>query len=224
MTTRVGSASSADRCATRPRRSAAAALGRKLSRQDRLDCPQGHAGVFEARLSRRDSLQAEAGEEKGLCEAPRRALDGEPQLQRQRAAAQEPEDESEGDRETRDQRNAMREECEQKRSGDRGCEQQAFPRLRDATAAEERRQGEPQPNEASQERNVPKPPARCRHRALAQGPVDAGEGPKALADDRDAVRPCHTTEAWEGLRTVDAGKDELHQANLAWSEAARQWV
>src|SRR5438093_456669 len=106
MTTRVGSASSADRCATRPRRSAAAGL-----------------------------------DETALLRGCDRSMLGT--VQRQRAAAQEPEDESEGDRETRDQRNAMREECEQKRSGDRGCEQQAFPRLRDATAAEERRQGEP---------------------------------------------------------------------------------
>jgi len=89
-------------------------------------------------------------------------------------------------------------------SGDRGCEQQAFPRLGDPTAAEERRQGKPEPNKASQERNVPKPLARCRHHALSQGPVDAGEGPKALADDHDAVRARHPSEPWQSRRGVRA--------------------
>src|SRR6266516_977203 len=118
----------------------------------------------------------------------------------------------------------MREEREQERSGERDAEQQAFPRLRDPAAAEERRQREPEPDKAPDERDFPKPFAWRRHRPLSQGPVDAGERPKALADDRDAVRPGHAPEAWESLRTVDGGKDGLHQPNLALPGAARQGV
>ena len=93
-------------------------------------------------------------------------------------------------------------------------EQQPLTCLGHPAATEERRQREPEPEEPPDEWDLPEAFTRCGHRSLAQRPVDAREGPKSLADDRDAVRPRHTTETRQGLQAVEAGKHGLHRPTL----------
>jgi hypothetical protein len=59
-------------------------------------------------------------------------------VESKRSPPQEPDGQPEGDRQTGDQREAMREKGEQERSADRRREQQPFARFCDSAAAKER--------------------------------------------------------------------------------------
>ena len=108
--------------------SAAAAISRALlrrefSREDRLDGAERDAGFVETRLPRRDSLQAESGEEEGAGEALGRGFDGEPELHRQR----ERENDDGGRRVDGRREGPDALECERDREH-KGCEVRAAPR------------------------------------------------------------------------------------------------
>ena len=101
------------------------------------------------------------------------------------------------ERGARDRRPRPVDEPEPERRDQCDQDQPPLTPLRDPVTLEERSQRRIEPHEPAGKRDALQQLGRLRHRALAQGAVDAREGPVALAHDHDAVGARHAAEAGE---------------------------
>ena len=115
-------------------------------------------------------------------------------VQTQRPAAEEPEDDQRGRQDAGGELEPTGERDEGEGQKQRGEEEEPLAEPGDAAAADERRHRRRQLQQAADERDPSGPRPAHRHLALVQLTGDGCEGPVALADDHDAVRPGHAAE------------------------------